>query len=154
MVYDPLLTPERLAKIRNGKLREDVATLAPSLRLTRRSVEGAPKPRRDALSVNPLEISRRYSAAVARLYRILQGVGRANNIIAAVDGAEHAALARRGMRLISNYMLRTAPPPPNGRPDPNPFRSMSDRDAARKFIRMVEDLADASTGVLGSWYTK
>lgn len=155
MVYDPALTPERLAQIKNGTLREDLATLAPSLRLTRDDPQAKAKAYRpDVLYKNPLEISRRWSAAVARFYRILQGAGKANNPMAAAQGAEHSKLAVRAAETYWYFMTRAAPPPPRGRPDHNPFRHLSDRDASRKFMRIVEDIADASTGVLGSWFTK
>lgn len=36
----------------------------------------------------------------------------------------------------------------------NPFFGMSHRDASLKLARLVEDLADASTGKLGAWFAK
>jgi hypothetical protein len=36
----------------------------------------------------------------------------------------------------------------------NQFDGMPDADVARLYRRLVEDICDRSTGVLGSWYVK
>lgn len=156
MVYDPTLTPERLKQIKEGTLREDLQDLAPGLNLTRDDsvrLKDARPYRPGALYAQPQKISERWGFAVARINRILEGAARANNLKAAVNGAEYPKLATEFGELWSYYMTRSKPPPPRG-VDHNPFRTLNDRDASRKFIRMVEDICDRSTGVLGSWYTK
>jgi hypothetical protein len=155
-VYDPLLTPERLQQIKNGTLREDLQDLAPNLNLTRDEkarLSKAQPYRPGALYATPQRISERWGYAVARINRILEGAARANNIKAAANGAEYPELATRFAELWSYYLTRTKSPPSKGS-DHNPFRRLSDRDASRKFIRMTEDICDASTGKLGAWYVK
>jgi hypothetical protein len=155
-VYDPLLTPERLKQIKNGTLREDLADLAPNLNLTRgdkNRLSTARAYRPKALYANPLMIGERWAHAVKRIERIMEGCARANNLKAAANGAEYGGLATRFAETWAYYITRSKPSPTRGM-DHNPFRGLSDRDASRKFIRMVEDICDASTGVLGSWYTK
>jgi len=50
-------------------------------------------------------------------------------------------------------MVRDRPAPTTGI-DHNPFRGLSDKDAARMFMRRVYDICDRSTGVLGHWWVK
>ena len=102
---------------------------------------------------NPMLVSERWGAACARIARIIEGVARASTFTAAVDGAELPTLARRYAEVWSYFLTRAKPPPVRG-VDHNPFRGLSDRDASRKVMRLVEDICDASTGVLGSWYVK
>lgn len=155
-MYDPVLTPERLKQIREGALREDLRDLAPNLNLTRSDktrLANARPYQPKALYANPLLIGDRWAHAVKRVERIMEGCASANNLKAAANGAEYGRLATRFAETWSYYLTRSKPPPSRG-VDHNPFRNLSDRDASRKFIRVVEDICDASTGVLGSWYTK
>lgn len=96
---------------------------------------------------NPMEMSSRWGAAVARIQLILEHAGRGATIGAAVD---HATRAKEFAETWSHFMTR-AGAAPSGR-DHNPFRGMSDRDASRAFMRAVEDICDRSTGEFGSWH--
>jgi hypothetical protein len=106
-----------------------------------------------SLHTNPMTISARWGAAVARIARILEGCAKSTSLVAAVEGAELGQLATEYFEVYSNYPRRHQPPPPSGN-DRNPFRGLSDKDASRKFMRLVEDICDRSTGKLGSWYVK
>ena len=105
---------------------------------------------------NPVAISERWGCAAGRIKRILECVNRkTSSLVVAVESAEGnlAVLAAEFAELWSNFLLREQPPPLTGN-DRNPFRGMTTRDAARKFQRLVEDICDRSTGVLGHWYVK
>lgn len=123
------------------------------LRVIREGEAGRPIYSR-AMHHNPMLVSERWGAAVARLARILQGgVEKRSTIVAAVTGGgKLAKLAAEYTELWGNYMFRHQPPPLSGK-DHNPFRGLSDRDASQKFMRLVEDICDKSTGELGTWYT-
>lgn len=96
-------------------------------------------------------VGERWAHACARIYRILEGAGQggASTTVAAVRDAEMPLLAAEYMRqfkLFTYLRFRDH--------DSNPYRGMSDRDSARKFMRIVEDICDRSTGKLGAWYVK
>lgn len=107
-----------------------------------------------ALHGDPMLIGARWGAAVARIQQILERVARAPTLERAIAGAEYPRLAKEFGELWSYYMTRDALPPPNGRVDHNVFRGMSDKDASKKFIRLVEDICDRSTAALGPWWVK
>lgn len=107
-----------------------------------------------SLHARPQTVSERWGYAVARISRILEGAGRAATFEDGLKNATIPALAKRFADLQGWFFTMGAPPPTNGRADPNPFRGLSSKDASRKFMRLVEDICDASTGVLGSWYVK
>lgn len=103
---------------------------------------------------NPQKSGERWGAAVARIARILEGVNRnTTSLVVAVESAELAELATEYLELWSNFKLRLAPPPTKGK-DRNPFRGLSDRDAARAFMAKTFDICDRSTGKLNHWFTK
>lgn len=105
---------------------------------------------------NPVAISERWGCAAGRIKRILEGANRkTSSLVVAVESSEGklAVLATEYAELWANFLLREQPAPLTGN-DRNPFRGMVTRDAARKFQRMVEDICDRSTGVLGHWYVK
>ncbi len=103
---------------------------------------------------NPLATSERWGFAAGRIKRILEGVRTdTSSLVTAVEDAELGALATEYADTWGHFMTRLQAPPLSGN-DRNPFRGLSDRDAARKFQRLVEDICDRSTGKLGSWYTK
>lgn len=104
------------------------------------------------LHKNPMLISERWGAATARLMRILQG-SFGSSLTAAVENSEVPRLAREFLDVYGYYMTRGRPAPLSG-VDRNPFRELSDRDAARLFMRRVEDICDKSTRELGGWYVK
>ena len=105
------------------------------------------------LYADPRTISPRWSYAVMRIKRILEGHAKATTVEGAIRGAEYAGLAQQYIETWSFYMFRSKPAPLVGT-DHNPFRHLSDGDAIRKFVRMVEDICDRSTGKLGSWCTR
>lgn len=105
------------------------------------------------LDASPQATSERWGFATARLYRILEGVGKSSNFVTAVKNAEYPALAQAAAELWMHWLTRGMPAPSLG-VDHNPFRGLSNRDASRVFMRLVEDICDRSTGVLGPWYTK
>lgn len=108
------------------------------------------------LHQNPMQRSARYAAAVARIGRTLEGVMPATSLERAVKFAEYRVLARAYLELYAFYMTRQRPAPILGRADHNPFRNLSDRDAARKWEAMLYAICDRSTSEpgLGSWYVK
>lgn len=106
------------------------------------------------LHANPMKISPRWPYAVMRIKRILEGAHRTSDIEAAVRGSEYSALAREYMETWIYYMTRTRPAPKNGRIDHNPYRDLSDVDAARMFVRNVENVCDRSVSKLGGWWVK
>lgn len=106
-----------------------------------------------AMNGNPQKVSERWGAAVARIKRILGGVGKSSSLVVAVKDAELGALAKEYAEHFAQYQMRGTKPPAQGK-DRNPYRHMSERDASRKFMRAVEDICDRSTGKLGSWYVK
>lgn len=106
------------------------------------------------LHQRPQMTSERWGFAAGRIKRILEGVRKdTSSLVVAVEDAELGALATEYADVWGHFMTRMQLPPLSGN-DRNPFRGMSDRDAARKFQRLVEDICDKSTGKLGSWYTK
>lgn len=99
---------------------------------------------------NPEHLGERFALAMGRICRICEGVGVAATFGASASTAEMPALARRWADAYGNFMTRAMPAPTRG-VDHNQFRGLSDRDAARAFMREVENIADASTGKLGAW---
>lgn len=106
------------------------------------------------LHKNPMLISERWGAATARITRILQGSW-GSALTDAVNNAEVPRLAKKFLDVYAAYMMRGRPPPTKGE-DRNEFRklNLSDKDAARLFMRKVEDICDESTRELGGWYVK
>ena len=102
----------------------------------------------------PQHIAERWGYACARINRILEGAGGSPTFEQAVKNATIPKLAAEYADLFGWWLTMTGEAPPPGTPDRNPFRGMSAKDAARKFVRMVEDICDRSTGVLGGWYVK
>lgn len=103
---------------------------------------------------DPTKISERWGCAAGRIRRILEGVKRdTSSLVVAVENAELGKLATEFAEIWACFTLREQPAPLTGK-DRNPFRGMTTRDAARMFQRLVEDLCDRSTGVLGHWYVK
>jgi len=145
--FDQALTPERFRSL----LDRAVAPLDTGHVAAVDSTKRLYRPR--ALHDNPRAISSRWPSAVARIYRILQGVAQSSDFERAVNGAEYPDLAKQYAETWIFYMTRTKPGPPN-KVDHNPFRNLTDTDAMRKFIRLVEDICDRSTGKLGAWCTK
>ena len=107
-----------------------------------------------AIHGRPQMTGERWGYACGRINRILSGIGAATTFGAAVKNAEVPRLAKKFADLWGWFLTRDMPPPPIGKVDPNPFRHLAPSDAGRKFVRLVEDICDESTGVLGSWYTK
>ncbi len=105
------------------------------------------------LYANPQQQSARWAAACARVGRICEGAQLSRNFEAACRTATMPKLAARYLETHFYLMTRNRPHWRPG-PDHNPFRGMNDADAVAKFQRLVEDICDASTGVLGSWYVK
>jgi hypothetical protein len=93
---------------------------------------------------NPQQVSERWGYAVGRIARIIEGGTK--------DGAL-AALSRAYKTLFACFQLRNVPAANRGF-RVNQFDGLTDRDAARAFMRGVEDICDKSTGLLGSWYVK
>lgn len=105
------------------------------------------------LDGNPQLVSEQWGAAVARIKRILEGTGGSAVFSQAVTNATMPKLAARVIEVWSFYKNRGRPAPARG-VDHNPFRGLSNRDAFRMYQRLMMDICDRSTGVLGSWYVK
>jgi hypothetical protein len=93
---------------------------------------------------NPQQVGERWGFAVARIARICEGGTKEGSL---------AHLARDYKTLYACFLLRNVPAQNRGF-QVNRFDGLTDRDAARAFMRAVEDICDRSTGALGSWYTK
>ncbi len=148
--------PKDPAKLNPARERPDPLLEAQRETNTRLVVSGEGEPeyqRYRFMHRNPMLISERWGAACARINRILEGAARATTFEKAASGAEYPALVHAYQELWSYFLTRQMPPPSKG-VDHNPFRHMSDSDAAWKFMRLVEDICDRSTGVLGSWFVK
>jgi len=107
------------------------------------------------LHEDPTKVSERWGYAAGRIKRILEGVRKdTSSLVVAVEDAELGKLATEFADLWAHFKTFMGPAPRTG-PDPNPFRGLSTRDAARKFQRLVEDICDRSTGIpgLGPWFT-
>ena len=122
-------------------------------------VDEADAPVRDRYAFmhgDPTTISERWGAAVARIGNILERTSRQATIAGTLANAEFPKLATEYAELYGFFLTRGKPAPPGI--DHNPFRAngvpLSDRDAARLFMRKVEDICDRSTGVLGPWWCK
>ena len=158
---DSTLTPEEMANIKSGRpgvhTRAQKAVADAGLIVTGSESErlaNARPYRPKALWANPRAVNHRWPYAVMRIKRILEGVASTSNIGSALEGAEYKKLAKRYAETYAFYLMKDRPAP-EGRVDHNPFRHLSDEDAFKKFVRMVEDICDASTGMagLGRWYT-
>lgn len=161
LTLDGTLTPESLAKIKAGQGsahdRAREATHKAGLVLTgseQERLSNATPYRPGILYANPMRISKRWPYAVMRIKRILEGAHRTSNIEHAVKESEYSALAKEYMETWMFYMTRNRPAPPRGRRDHNPYRNLSDTDAARMFVRRVEDVCDKSCRQLGGWWVK
>ena len=98
-------------------------------------------------------VNERWSYAMARIMRILEPQGdmkaaSKGGYAAMVKNAQAPIHARAFMNMFGFYLS------PSHRSKWNPFRGMSGEDIHRKFVRMVEDICDSSTGLLGPWYIK
>lgn len=142
----PELTPERLRAIKAGRDPNHEVPTANG------GTPGAARFLMRGFDTDPAMISPRWANAVARIYRIGEGA-KASSFGRATETAECPKLAKEYLETYAYFMMRTAPAP-IGKTDHNPFRHLSNRDAMRKFVRMVEDICDRSTGKLGAWCTK
>jgi hypothetical protein len=153
LTLDSRLTPEHLADIKRGggvhkRAQEEIDRVG-----LKQAGDGTPY-RPIALHANPYRVGPRWPYAVMRIGRILEGCAKSSNLEHAVDGAEYKHLAREYLELYAFYLMRSKPPPPNGRVDHNPFRNLSDFDAFRCFVAKVEAICDKSAkhAGLGRWY--
>ncbi len=103
-----------------------------------------------ALDGDPRDVSERWALAAYRIAQIIQGAA-SGAALGNTDGSAVPVLARAYLELWSYFTTRHAPARQLGRVDHNPFRGMSDADAARKFMRLCEDICDRSTGRFGQW---
>lgn len=155
LTLDSRLTPEHLADIkRGGGVHKRAQEVGHSIGLKQAGGSDATPYRPIALHANPHKVGPRWPYAVMRIKRILEGCARSSNIEHAVEGAEYRQLAKEYVELYAFYLMRSKPPPPNGKVDHNPFRHMSDYDAFRCFVRKVEDVCDRSIQKLGPWWVK
>lgn len=136
---DPLAQAAQKARVRLTKSEQE-----------RRQQAQAYRP--GALYADPSLVSERWSCAVGRFLRIFQGIAKSSDVTKAVSGAEYPELTREAVELWFHYFTDRHRPAPLTGVDRNPFRGMSDKDATRKFMRLVEDVCDRSTGKMGSWY--
>lgn len=132
------------------------AAAAAGVRVTKDAPGGTPwRPR--ALYANPRLLSSRWPYACMRINRICEGAkpvrtsGGHVSYHESVRTAQCPGLALRYLETYFYLMTRHRPPPAVGA-DHSPFRYMTDRDALAKFVAIVEDICDQSTGKLGGWY--
>lgn len=113
-----------------------------------RSGAGGTPVRFKVMHGDPTKISERWGYAAGRIARILEGVRRdTSSIVVAVEDAELGTLATEYAEVDAWMRMYSSENPRN------PFRGLSERDAARKYQRLIEDICDRSTGKLGPWYT-
>jgi hypothetical protein len=106
----------------------------------------AARARPDVLYAEAQAVGERWGFAVGRLKRILEGSTRATTLEAGLGDATIPKLAREYFVLWGWFLVR------HQKHDKNPFLGLSDRDAARKFIRGVEDICDKSSAQMGPWW--
>lgn len=92
----------------------------------------------------------RWSLALGRIARIVSGATPSTDRRKLVSTCEIPALAWEVMRIQAYVVTRHVPP--RFGDEINPFYGLSTRDFTRKFQRMIEDVADQSTGKLGPWF--
>jgi hypothetical protein len=95
-------------------------------------------------------VSERWAYACARIFRLLEGASIHKDIRMVASTAAHPKLALRFLELWANYLMRG--PLQLRKAKHNPFDGLSDKDASRKFERMVYDICDASHGFNGPWW--
>jgi hypothetical protein len=153
LTLDSRLTPEHLADIKRGggvhkRAQEQIDHAG------LKQVGGGTPYRPIALHANPHQVGPRWPYAVMRIARILEGCAKTSDLERSVEGAEYKALAKEYLEIYAFYLMRSKPPPPNGKVDHNPFRHMNDYDAFRCFVAKVEAICDKSTkhAGLGKWW--
>lgn len=92
---------------------------------------------------NPQTVSERWGMAVARYGRILKE--------GTEEGSRLAELAREAKTVYALFLTRGIAPAARGFKR-NEFDDLKDRDAARLYMRRVEDICDKSSGALGPWF--
>jgi len=113
----------------------------------RRGGRGAPKfERLPLLHSNPMRIGVKWSSAVARIGRIREGMQPAPSVEESLKTARCPDLALEWFKLYAAYRMR------HRQSRFNPFRGMSEKDAARALMRGAFDICDRSTGRLGAWF--
>jgi hypothetical protein len=102
------------------------------------------------LHANPMTIDERWSRAVARIKRIqTEGCQLGANGVTFIGAL--GVLAKDYATIYACFLFRNQSPTKRGFVR-NQFDGMPDADVARLYRRLVEDVCDRSTGVLGSWY--
>lgn len=109
------------------------------------------KRRQNWLNMPGDQIDEKWTFMMGRLKRIADGASQSSNMLASMSTTECPDLALRIRRVMADYMLR------HRQSKHNPFTTatgsvLNDRDAFRKFRRMLEDICDASAGRLGPWW--
>jgi hypothetical protein len=94
--------------------------------------------------------SEKWSFAIGRVNRLLEGASIHADIKVVASTAAHPVLALRFLRAYAAYLMRGHLEARKSRH--NPFEGLSDKDASRKFERMVYDICDASHGFAGPWW--
>lgn len=110
--------------------------------------QGAPakRDRPDVLYAQAHKVSQRWPFAMGRIKRIIDGATQSASNAVLMSTCECPDLALEVRRLHADYLMR-------GRISKhNPFSGLSEDDARRKMIRMVEDICDKSSGRLGPWW--
>jgi len=110
-------------------------------------------PIRSVLDMPAHRVNDRWSHAMARIMRILEPQGDIKQLAKGgygnvVNNALAPVQARAFMNMFGFYLS------PSHRSKWNPFKGLQQTDIHRKFVRMVENICDQSTGQLGPWYIK
>lgn len=92
----------------------------------------------------------RWSYAMGRLKRILDGATNHPDPMVATSTCEIPALAREVFRIQAWVFTRRVPPRPQD--EQNPFYGLSEADYVRVLQRRIEDVCDLSSGRLGPWW--
>jgi len=100
----------------------------------------------------PTKVDQRWAYACGRIARILKDGTQAGSPGKRYVGA-CGPLAREYHTAYACLLTRNLPATGRGF-NVNPFDGLPENDCMRVFRRIVEDICDRSTGVLGSWYTK
>lgn len=101
------------------------------------------------LGMTPQAGSLKFNAIMKRIFRIMHmHVAPKGGALKAMDGTDHPELAKDAFREFLNYKFCKT------QTYKNPYLDVPAQDAARMFLRRLEDICDRSTGAFGPWWVK
>jgi hypothetical protein len=135
-----------------GERRDVIAEAEQETGVRRVDPNVGPRWRPVLLHQRPNRVDERWAFACGRIARILkegtQGGAPGKRYV-----GNCGALAKEYHTAYACLLTRNLPATARGFKI-NPFDGLPERDCQRVYRRIVEDICDRSTGVLGSWFTK